>query len=152
MIDYIQKKFNMFFFCQVWQFIFCLVFCYICFFEEDENGKIDYQVVFFDELVLVRVVVQFGYIVVKRIMEFVIVRMEYGIGVDIEEIYQILDVIEFSSKWKCMLIVFCMLDGRICVFIKGVDSVILFWLKQRIFVMQIVIVVECRVSMCKSVE
>ncbi|KAK4656686.1 drs2 neo1 protein [Podospora pseudocomata] len=152
MIDYIQKKPNTPFSRQARQFILCLALCHTCLPEEDENGKIDYQAASPDELALVRAAAQLGYIVVKRTTESVTVRMEHGTGADTEETCQILDVIEFSSKRKRMSIVLRMPDGRICVFTKGADSVILPRLKQRTLAMQTATAVERRASMRKSVE
>ncbi|KAK4197695.1 putative type IV phospholipid-transporting ATPase [Triangularia verruculosa] len=152
MTDYIQKKPNTPFSRQARQFLLCLALCHTCLPEEDENGKIDYQAASPDELALVRAAAQLGYTVVKRTTESVTVRMEHGASPDTEETYQILDVIEFSSKRKRMSIVLRMPDGRICIFTKGADSVILPRLKQKSLAMQTASAVERRASMRKSVE
>jgi len=70
----------------------------------------------------------------------------------VEEVYQIMDVIEFSSKRKRMSVVVRFPDRRICVFTKGADSIVMQRLKLATVANQKVVEIERRASNRKSME
>ncbi|EGY23631.1 phospholipid-transporting ATPase [Verticillium dahliae VdLs.17] len=70
----------------------------------------------------------------------------------VRETYQVLDVIDFTSKRKRMSIIIRMPDGRICVFCKGADSIILPRLKLAHLAMQKASAVELKASKHRSME
>ena len=68
------------------------------------------------------------------------------------EDYEIMDVIEFSSKRKRMSVLVRFPDRRICVMCKGADSVIMERLRLAALAAQRVIEIEKRASDRKSME
>lgn len=68
------------------------------------------------------------------------------------ETYQVLDVIEFSSKRKRMSIIVRMPDGRLCVLCKGADNVIMERLKQHQLAEQTSANITHRASRIRSLE
>lgn len=89
----------------------------------------DFQASSPDELALVRGARDLGFIVTHRTSQSVSVQMPNQDGSSSSTVYEILDVIEFSSKRKRMTIVVRCPDGRpwlrpwlIC---KGADSIML---------------------------
>jgi phospholipid-translocating ATPase len=70
----------------------------------------------------------------------------------IEEAYEILDVIEFSSNRKRMSVVVRFPDGRVCVICKGADSVVMKRLKLSGIATQTATEVEMRAERRKSME
>ncbi|BFZ59544.1 drs2 neo1 protein [Saitoella coloradoensis] len=107
-----------------------------------------------DELALVNAAKELGYIVVDRSVNAVTVKT-YPNGLEEQpmvEVYQILDVIEFSSKRKRMSIVLRFPDGRICLFCKGADSIIAERLRMKDIAQKKKADVRRSASMRKSVE
>lgn len=137
--DYIYCKFDIVFLCKVKYFFFCIVFCYICFLEIKDDGEFSYQVVFLDEFVFVEVVKDMGMLLVDRVINMIMLQFCNFDGMLYNELYQVLDVIEFISKRKCMFIIVCMFDNCFCIICKGVDNVIIFCFCFNQFVEQKVI-------------
>ncbi|KAL1841892.1 hypothetical protein VTJ49DRAFT_6414 [Mycothermus thermophilus] len=134
------------------QLIMCMALCHTCLPEVRENGEISFQAASPDELALVEAARDLGYLLIDRSAQSMTLQTRAANGATITEKYEVLDVIEFSSKRKRMSIVVRMPDGRICIFIKGADSVILPRLKQKQLAIQTASAVERRASMRRSVE
>lgn len=127
MLEYIQRKPYTIFARKAKFFILSLALCHTCIPEQDESGNISYQAASPDELALVTAAQQLGYLVMDRQPKTLTVRT-YPSGFDddpMDEVYEVLDVIEFTSSRKRMSVVVRMPDQRICVFCKGADSTIM---------------------------
>ncbi|KAI9666833.1 MAG: hypothetical protein M1829_005636 [Trizodia sp. TS-e1964] len=105
-------------------FLLSLALCHTCLPEVQENGEIDYQAASPDELALVRAAKEMNFIVVDRQAKTMTLTT-YPHGVDGQpttELYEVLDVVEFTSKRKRMSIVVRFPSGQIYVFCKGADT------------------------------
>ncbi|KAF3910873.1 hypothetical protein ABW20_dc0106810 [Dactylellina cionopaga] len=105
-------------------FLLCLALCHTCLPETDENGKITYQASSPDEVALAQAALELGYINIDRQVGSVTLQ-SYTQGPQnppTTEKYEILEVLEFTSKRKRMSIILRCPDGRICLFSKGADS------------------------------
>ncbi|EAQ86327.1 hypothetical protein CHGG_07580 [Chaetomium globosum CBS 148.51] len=134
------------------QFILCLALCHTCLPETGEDGEISFQAASPDELALVEAAKELGFLLVDRASQSMTLQVRNSAGATITEKYEIMDVIEFSSKRKRMSIIIRMPDGRLCIFTKGADSVILSRLRQKQLAIQTASAVERRASMRRSVE
>ncbi|KAF2093445.1 P-type ATPase [Rhizodiscina lignyota] len=110
-------------------FILGLALCHTCLPEITED-VIGFQASSPDELALVRAAQDMGYLVEDRSSRSITLRLSTGNGNDIRQVYEILDVIEFSSKRKRMSIIVRCPDRRILVICKGADNMLLPRLKQ----------------------
>lgn len=117
-------------------FILSMALCHTCVPDigesHDSNGatqieNLDYQAASPDELALIEAARDLGYIMVDREQQAVTIRTyPNGFSRDfVDEKYQVLSVIEFSSARKRMSIIIKFPDNRICVFCKGADNIIL---------------------------
>ncbi|KAF3902763.1 hypothetical protein AA313_de0203802 [Arthrobotrys entomopaga] len=105
-------------------FLLSLALCHTCLPEIDENGKITYQASSPDEVALVQAAQELGYVNVDRQVGSATIQT-YPHGTENEPVtekYEILEVLEFTSKRKRMSIILRCPDGRICLFSKGADS------------------------------
>ncbi|KAF9319474.1 hypothetical protein BG003_008999 [Podila horticola] len=95
--------------------------------DEEDPMSFKYQAASPDENALVGGAKELGYVFVERSRGGVRVRSLPAVAGEspTEEYYEILNIIEFSSKRKRMSVVYRMPDGRICLFTKGADSIIL---------------------------
>ncbi|KAF9208183.1 hypothetical protein BGZ59_010767 [Podila verticillata] len=95
--------------------------------DEEDPMSFKYQAASPDENALVGGAKELGYVFVERSRGGVRVRSLPTTASEspTEEYYEILNIIEFSSKRKRMSVVYRMPDGRICLFTKGADSIIL---------------------------
>ncbi|KAG0298402.1 hypothetical protein BGZ98_000214 [Dissophora globulifera] len=95
--------------------------------DESDPMSFKYQAASPDENALVAGAMELGYVFVDRTRGGIRVRSLPKSADDIpkEEFYEILNIIDFSSKRKRMSVVYRMPDGQICLFTKGADSVIL---------------------------
>ncbi|KAK4099549.1 phospholipid-translocating P-type ATPase [Parathielavia hyrcaniae] len=134
------------------QFMLCLALCHTCLPEKGEDGAISFQAASPDELALVEAARDLGYVLVDRAARSMTVQVPNLGGSTSTETYEILDVVEFSSKRKRMSIIMRMPDGRVCIFTKGADSVILPRLRQKQLALQTASAVGKRASMRRSVE
>jgi phospholipid-translocating ATPase len=105
-------------------YILCLALCHTCL-SEIQDGQVDFQASSPDELALVRAAQELGYLVLHRSSRAITLKISREGQEEKTEVYEILDVIEFSSKRKRMSIVVRYPDGRICIICKGADSMIL---------------------------
>ncbi|KAI0899843.1 phospholipid-translocating P-type ATPase [Annulohypoxylon nitens] len=124
LLEYIRLRPTSAFARQAKDYILCIALCHTCL-PEERDGKFDFQASSPDELALVRAAQELGYLVAHRSSQAVTLQIDNGDGIQRTEVYQILDVIEFSSKRKRMSIVVRYPDGRICIICKGADSMIL---------------------------
>src|SRR5688572_3814074 len=103
-------------------FLLAVALCHTCVPEVDEATQdIFYQAASPDEFALVTAAKELGYVVIDRSMSSVSLRVNNdgpdGLrsnGSVTYETYEILNVIEFSSKRKRMSIIYRLPDGRIC--------------------------------------
>jgi phospholipid-translocating ATPase len=135
-------------------FLLSLALCHTCLPEVQENGEIDFQAASPDELALVKAAQELGFMVIDRPARSI--TLTYPGGSDsmeqITESYDILDVIEFSSKRKRMSIIVRFPNGKICIFCKGADSAIMPRLKLAVLAMEKKKEVVRRSSVRKSME
>ncbi|KAI2472984.1 phospholipid-translocating P-type ATPase [Annulohypoxylon bovei var. microspora] len=124
LLEYIRLRPTSAFARQAKDYILCMALCHTCL-PEEKDGKFDFQASSPDELALVRAAQELGYLVAHRSSQAVTLQIDTGDGSQRTEVYEILDVIEFSSKRKRMSIVVRYPDGRICIICKGADSMIL---------------------------
>ncbi|KAI1763276.1 phospholipid-translocating P-type ATPase [Hypoxylon sp. FL1150] len=137
---------------KVRQFLLCVALCHTCLPEIKEDGEIAFQAASPDELALVQAAQDLGYLVIDRPTQSIKLQFQSAEGEILTETYEVLDVVEFSSKRKRMSIVIRMSDGRICVFCKGADNVMIARLKNAVLAKQKATDVERRASKRKSME
>ncbi|GFP55583.1 putative phospholipid-transporting ATPase C821.13c [Trichoderma asperellum] len=125
LLDYIRRRPNTPFSQKAQQFLLCIALCHTCLPETNESGDIEYQAASPDELALIEAARDLGYMLIDRPAQSIKLQIQGTDGALQTEMYQVLDVIEFSSKRKRMSIIVRMPDNRICVFSKGADNVIM---------------------------
>jgi len=107
-------------------FLLALALCHTCFPEIQANGDVAFQATSPDETALVEAAQDLGYLLVDRSTHSAtLVIHPSEIDPEVREQYEILDVIEFSSKRKRMSIIVRFPDRRICLLCKGADSMVL---------------------------
>lgn len=135
LLEFIRLRPNSSFSRRATQYILAMALCHSCL-PEIKEGRLEYQSASPDELALVRAAQDLGFIVIQRSSQTVTLRISSGEGSETERMYEILDVIEFSSKRKRMTIIVRCPDERIWLITKGADSVILPRLKMANLAMQ----------------
>jgi phospholipid-translocating ATPase len=90
----------------------------------------DFQASSPDELALVRAAQDLGFLLIQRSSQRIELLITATDGSETKETYEILEVIEFSSKRKRMSIVVRCPDGRVWLICKGADSAIIPRLRQ----------------------
>jgi phospholipid-translocating ATPase len=135
-------------------FLLSLALCHTCLPEVQESGEIEFQAASPDELALVKAAQELGFMVIDRPARCI--TLTYPGALDsmeqVTESYDILDVIEFSSKRKRMSIIVRFPNGRLCIFCKGADSAIMPRLKLAPLAMEKKKEIVRRSSMRKSME
>ncbi|UNI19607.1 drs2 neo1 protein [Purpureocillium takamizusanense] len=129
LLDYIQRRPNTTFSRKAKHFLLCIALCHTCLPEYKDGGELAFQAASPDELALVEAARDLGFLLIDRPAQSIKLQTRDADGSLHVETYQVLDVVEFSSKRKRMSIVIRMPDGRICVFCKGADNVIMSRLK-----------------------
>jgi phospholipid-translocating ATPase len=152
LIEYIRRKPHTPFSRKARHFILCIALCHTCLPEMNDKGEISYQAASPDELALVDAARDLGYLVIDRLTQSIQLQFRALNGSTITERYGVLDVIEFSSKRKRMSIIIRMPDGKICIFCKGADSLILPRLKKNQEAAKKASAVEQRATLRKSME
>ncbi|KAM0328772.1 hypothetical protein ACHAQA_005185 [Verticillium albo-atrum] len=152
LLDYLRRKPNTPYSKKAKQFLLCLALCHTCIPEVGKDGQTEYQAASPDEQALVEAARDLGYVMIDRPNQEVILQLPGIDGSTVRETYQVLDVIDFTSKRKRMSIIIRMPDGRICVFCKGADSIILPRLKLAHLAMQKASAVEQKASKRRSLE
>ncbi|KAI5857450.1 phospholipid-translocating P-type ATPase [Durotheca rogersii] len=152
MLSYIHQNPNTAFSKKARQFLLCVALCHTCLPEVKEDGKIAFQAASPDELALVQAARDLGYLLVDRPTHSIHLQSRNLEGELVTETYEVLDVVEFSSKRKRMSIVIRMPDGRICVFCKGADNILIPRLKNAHLAKKKASDVERRASKRRSIE
>ncbi|CAK3898983.1 phospholipid-transporting ATPase DNF3 [Lecanosticta acicola] len=111
------------------EFLLGLALCHTAL-PEAKDGQVDFQASSPDEVALVRAAQELGYLLIGRSSQKIELLVPAADGSQRKETYQILEVIEFSSKRKRMSIVVRCPDGRIWLICKGADSAIIPRLRQ----------------------
>ena len=154
LLDIIQRKPQTDFAEKVRMFLLSIALCHTCVPEVHEKGTTQYQATSPDELALVRAAEELGFLLIDRSLGKITIQR--GVTKDhskpILEEYQVLRVIEFSSKRKRMSIIVRMPDNRICIFCKGADSVIAKLLRLSDIAAEQAAQVEDRATVRKSME
>ncbi|KAJ5126017.1 hypothetical protein N7526_008194 [Penicillium atrosanguineum] len=154
MLEYIQRKPYTVFARKAKLFIMSIALCHTCIPEEDENGNVSFQAASPDELALVMAAQELGYLVIDRQVKTLTIRT-YPNGSEEsaqDEVYQVMDVIEFSSARKRMSVVVRMPDQRICLFCKGADTTLMRLFKKADLAQEKATEIERRVSKRKAAE
>ncbi|KAE9373441.1 putative phospholipid-transporting ATPase [Stipitochalara longipes BDJ] len=135
-------------------FLLSLALCHTCLPEVQESGEIDFQAASPDELALVKAAQELGFMVIDRPARSITLTYpgEPDSMEQITESYDVLDVIEFSSKRKRMSIIVRFPNGKVCIFCKGADSAIMPRLKLAPLAMEKKKEVHRRSSVRKSME
>ncbi|KAH8599613.1 hypothetical protein B0O99DRAFT_326577 [Bisporella sp. PMI_857] len=154
LLKYIQHKPHSIFTKKAKFFLLSLALCHTCLPEVKEDGEVEFQAASPDELALVRAAQECGYLVIDRAARTITlsIRGATESAEPITETYEILDVIEFSSKRKRMSIIVRFPNGKICILCKGADSAILPRLKLASLAQQKVGEVHRRANKRKSME
>ncbi|KAG9239039.1 putative phospholipid-transporting ATPase [Amylocarpus encephaloides] len=154
MLRFMQSKPHSIFTKKARFFLLSLALCHTCLPEVQEDGEIEFQAASPDELALVKAAQELGFLVIDRPARSI--TLSYTGATDssenISETYDVLDVIEFSSKRKRMSIIVRFPNGKICIFCKGADSAILPRLKLATLAIEKASEVVRRSSKRKSME
>ena len=135
-------------------FLLSIALCHTCLPEKGIDGKIAFQGTSLDEVALIKAAQDLGYLVVDR-QSHSITIMTYPGGLNsdpIYELYEILDVLEFSSARRRMSIVIRMPNQRTCVLCKGADTAIQHRLRLSELVTEKSIEIEQRANKQKSIK
>lgn len=154
LLGYLQTHPHTFFARKARFFLLAIALCHTCLPEMDEDGDIDYSAASPDELALVRAAQELDYIAIDRDINTITIK-SFPNGPDGEplvEVYQILEIIEFSSKRKRMSIIIRFPSGKICIFCKGADTTLMDLLRLRDLAAQKSREVEKRATIRKSLE
>jgi len=154
LLQYMIHKPHGIFTCKARFFLLSIALCHTCLPEVQRDGSIDFQSASPDELALIRAAQELGFVVIDRSAQSITLRTHPGGpgSQEMSETYEILDVIEFSSKRKRMSIVVRFPDGRRCIFCKGADTILMKRLKLASMATQKVAEVQRRASVRKSIE
>lgn len=125
MLEYIRSKPNTAFAAKAIRYILAMALCHTCLPERTEDGQVDFQASSPDELALVRGARDLGFVVTHRTSQSVTVQIPHQDATSSCMVYEILDVIEFSSKRKRMSIIVRCPDGRLWLICKGADTIML---------------------------
>jgi phospholipid-translocating ATPase len=106
------------------QYILALALCHTCL-PEIKGGKVDFQGSSPDELALVRAAQEMGFVVTQRSRQSITLTIPDADGNSTQRVYEILDVIEFTTERKRMSAIVRCPGGEIWLISKGADSVIL---------------------------
>lgn len=129
LLEYIRVHPDAIFSRKAVDFILGLALCHTAI-PEEANGSIYFQASSPDELALVRGAQDLGFLVVSRSSQSITLRQTDLSGQEQRYVYEVLDVLEFSSKRGRMSIIVQCPDGRIWLLCKGADSVIVPLLNQ----------------------
>lgn len=154
LISYIQKRPNTLFARKARFFLLTIALCHTCLPETRTDGSIGFQAASPDELALVQAAQELGYLVIDRNSGVLSIKtLPHHLGDEPQlEQYEVLDVIEFSSKRKRMSVIVRFPDGRICVVSKGADSIIMQLLRLATLAKQKNLEIEARAQRRKSIE
>ena len=155
MIRYIQTHPHTAFARKANLMILAVALCHTCLPEHGQDSDdVSYQASSPDELALVQAARELGYFVFDREVYTLTIKT-YPNGLELEPVlerYEILDVIEFSSKRKRMTVIARLPNDRICLICKGADSVIIERLRLSMLARQKVSDIAQRVDDRRSLE
>lgn len=154
LIRYIQRRPHTVFARKARFFLLTIALCHTCLPETRADGSIGFQAASPDELALVVAAQELGYLVIDRnsgVLSIKTLPQHRGEEPQPEQ-YEVLDVIEFSSKRKRMSVVVRFPDGRTCVVSKGADSIIMSLLRLSALAKQKNLEIEARAQRRKSIE
>ncbi|KAJ5155192.1 hypothetical protein N7492_007995 [Penicillium capsulatum] len=154
MLEYIQRKPYTIFARKAKLFILSIALCHTCIPEEDDAGSVSFQAASPDEMALVLAAQELGYLVLDRQPNTLTIRT-YPQGPEEsanDEVFEVMDVIEFSSARKRMSVVVRMPDQRICLFCKGADTTLMRLLKRADLAQEKAAEIERRASKRKAAE
>ncbi|KAF2225946.1 hypothetical protein BDZ85DRAFT_272555 [Elsinoe ampelina] len=154
LIGYIQRRPHSTFAKKARMLLLAIALCHTCLPERDEEDNIDFQASSPDELALVRAAKELDFWVWNRDAGTLTLKL-YPNGKDAEptyEEYEMLDVVEFSSKRKRMSVLVRFPDGRIAIICKGADSIVMERLRLATLARQKTNQIEARVNRRKSLE
>ncbi|KAF7165374.1 hypothetical protein CNMCM6106_001564 [Aspergillus hiratsukae] len=114
---------------KVREFILAMALCHTCL-PEVRNDIVDFQASSPDELALVRAARDLGYGLIHRSSQSIALLLKDANNHESQEVYEILDIIEFSSKRKRMSIIVRCPNQRIWIICKGADNMIVPRLEQ----------------------
>ena len=136
------------------QFILSITLCHTCLPEKISGGEIEYQAASPDELALIRAAQELGCVLIDRQKGCITLNSSFSnnVSTSVSEVYQVLDVLEFSSSRKRMSVIVRMPNNQICVFCKGADTTVSRLLRLRELALSKSIEVEKRASDRKSLE
>ncbi|KAF2796744.1 phospholipid-translocating P-type ATPase [Melanomma pulvis-pyrius CBS 109.77] len=154
MLRYMQRRPHTHFSKKARMFLLSLALCHTCLPELQEDGKTQFMASSPDELALVQAAQDMGFLVINRDVRTITLKlMPSGPdGEPVLEVYETLDVVEFTSKRKRMSIVVRFPDGRICLFCKGADSIVMQRLKLASLANKKMVEIERRANKRKSLE
>lgn len=154
MLRYMQRKPHTPFSRKARMFLLSLALCHTCLPEVQEDGKTSFMASSPDELALVQAAQDMGFLLINRDVHTITLRIlpTGSGGAPILETYEILDVIEFSSKRKRMSIVLRFPDGRVCIICKGADSNVMQRLKLASLASKKMVEIERCANKRKSME
>jgi phospholipid-translocating ATPase len=136
--------------------IISMAVCHTCLPERkgEKDEDVTFQASSPDELALVEAAKELGFIAFSRDISTLTLKLtpNGNSGDSVFETYEILDVIEFSSKRKRMSVLVRFPDGRFSVLCKGADSVIMSRLRQSNLANQVLTKIEQKVLSRKSME
>ncbi|PHH88534.1 hypothetical protein CDD83_7414 [Cordyceps sp. RAO-2017] len=135
LLDYMRSRPHSAFSRKARECMISVAICHTCL-PEHKDGSIEYQASSPDELALVKASQELGYQVTNRTSQSMTLQVPRPNGQVDKMVFQILDVIEFSSTRKRMSIIVRYPDGRISLICKGADSAILPRLKLSSLAMQ----------------
>ena len=126
LLEYLRRKPHSVYARKAKFFILALALCHTATPEKDDEGNIGFQAASPDELALVTAAKELGYLVTDCQSKSITLKT-YPNGEHEEpvyDVYEVMDVIEFSSARKRMSIVIKLPDQRLCLFVKGADTTI----------------------------
>ncbi|KAF2025190.1 phospholipid-translocating P-type ATPase [Setomelanomma holmii] len=152
MLQYIRRKPYTPFSRKARMFLLSLALCHTCLPEVQEDGETHFMASSPDELALVQAAQDMGFLLINRDVHTITLEIPGADGESISETYDILDVIEFSSKRKRMSIIVRFPDGRTCIICKGADSIVMQRLKLATLANKRMVEIEQRANRRKSME
>lgn len=154
MLRYIQRKPHTPFSRKARMFLLSLALCHTCLPEIQEDGETHFMASSPDELALVQAAQDMGFLLINRDVHTITLKIlpKGSEGEPLLETYEILDVIEFSSKRKRMSIILRFPDGRVCILCKGADSIVMERLKLAALANKKMVEIERLANKRKSME
>ncbi|KAF2763873.1 phospholipid-translocating P-type ATPase [Teratosphaeria nubilosa] len=111
-------------------FVLGMALCHTALPEMDKHGKVAFEASSPDELALLEAAQDLGFLMIQRSSQSMTLLETDINGIETRRTYEILDVIEFSSRRKRMSIIVRYPDGHIWLLCKGADSAIMPRLQQ----------------------